>query len=94
MPEAADELGRTDEDKIVCVMEATRRTEASDRGGWIRKRRGKPDERNIRPIHMTVNNQKQRDCVFKVAKHLKAANKPLSRVQENFDKRCFLGLCP
>lgn len=42
MPEAADELGRKDEDKVGKVLEAMGCTEASDRTGWMMKRLGKP----------------------------------------------------
>ena len=44
------------------------------------KQLGKPNERNMRPIHITVHNQGQRDSILKMAKQLKAANGPLSRV--------------
>lgn len=78
--ESPDELGSTDEEKIGKVMEATGCSAATDRHGWITRRLGAPNERNMRPIHVTVNNQSQRDNIARSGKNLKSASQPLSRV--------------
>lgn len=78
--ESADELGSTDEEKIGKVMEATGCEAAADRDRWVTRRLGRPNERNMRPIHITVNNQTQRDSIVRAGKNLKNANQTLSRV--------------
>lgn len=78
--ESADELGSTDEEKIGKVMEATGCDVATDRRGWVARLLGKPNERNMRPIHITVNDQHQRDSVVRAGKNLKNANQTLARV--------------
>lgn len=78
--ESADELGSTDEEKIGKVMEATGCDAATDQRGWVARRLGRPDERNMRPIHITVNNQTQRDSIARAGKNLKNMNHTLSRV--------------
>ncbi|KAK3871110.1 hypothetical protein Pcinc_023756 [Petrolisthes cinctipes] len=74
--ESADELGSTDEEKISKVIEATARR----MGGWVTRWLGKINKRNMRPIHITVNNQIQRDSIVLTGKNLKNANQTLSIV--------------
>lgn len=44
------------------------------------KRLGQRNDRNKRPIHITVNDQNQRDSILRKAKNLKNATQPASSV--------------
>ena len=67
-----NELGNRDTEKISRIMEAAECGE-EDRSRWSIKRLGQPDDRNKRPILITVNSQNQRDSILRKAKNLENA---------------------
>lgn len=77
--EDADGLGNGDDEKISNIMETIGGGE-EDRSRWSMKRLGQRDDRNKRPILITVNDQKQRDSILRMAKNLKDAQQPASTV--------------
>lgn len=77
--EDADGLGNGDDEKISNIMETIGGGE-EDRSRWSMKRLGQRDDRNKRPILITVNDQKQRDSILRRAKNLKDAQQPASTV--------------
>lgn len=80
LSEDVDELGATDEEKIRNVIQAVNPPEAVDQARWTVRRLGQQNERKMRPIHITVEDQNQRDKLLQVAKNLKNAPGRLARV--------------
>lgn len=80
LPEDRDDLGATDDEKVMNVMNAVSPTEAVDRTGWIVRRLAQQNERKMTPIHVTVGDQNQRDRILHAAKKLKNAGGQMSRV--------------
>ena len=74
-----DELGNGDAEKMSNVMEAAECDE-EDRSRWSMKRLGQRNDRNKRPILITVNDQNQRDRILRKARNLKNAQQPASTV--------------
>ena len=78
--ELADENGVTDLEKVQKVLEAANYRDPVDPGRWTIKRLGQQNERNRRPIHITVDDQRQKDNILRCAKNLKNASDSMSRV--------------
>lgn len=78
--ENADENGATDVEKVQKVLEAAGYSDPVDPARWTVKRLGQQNERNKRPIHIAVDDQKQRDNILRCAKNLKNASDYMSRV--------------
>ena len=78
--EAEDELGETDDGKIQKVLEKAGCPETLDQSSWRVRRLGKPNERNKRPILISLKDQAQRDIILDSAKNLKNASAPFSTV--------------
>ncbi len=79
-PEDRDDLGATDDEKVMNVMNAVSPTEAVDRTGWIVRRLAQQNERKMTPIHVTVGDQNQRDRILHATINLKNAGAQMSRV--------------
>lgn len=77
--EDVDELGDSDAEKISNILDEAGCGE-EDRSRWIMKRLGQRNDRNKRPIHITVNDQNQRDSILRKAKNLENATQPASTV--------------
>ncbi len=80
LPEDRDDLGATDDEKVMNGMNALNPTEAVDRTGWIVRRLAQQNERKMTPIHVTVGDQNQRDRILHAAKNLQNAGAQMSRV--------------
>lgn len=85
LPEDPDEIGETDEEKIVKVLEAVGYPDAVQTENWEIKRLGQENEHRRRPLLITVENQAKRDGVLRVAKNLKNASGSLSTIYVNKD---------
>ena len=70
----------TDREKVKEILEAARYSEPFSTEEWELRRLGQQNERKKRPILVKVKNQKQRDGIIDVAKNLKEAREPFSRV--------------
>lgn len=75
LTEAADETGTTDNEK---VLEVAGFSDAVDPSKWEMKRLRQANEHNKRPVHLTVDDQKMRDSLLRVAKNLKNTRGPHS----------------
>ena len=77
--EDVNELGNSDTEKISRIMEAAEWGE-EDRSRWSIKRLGQRDDRNKRPILITVNSQNQRDSILRKVKNQKNAQQLVTSV--------------
>lgn len=80
--EDPDEIGETDKEKVVKVLEAVSYPDAVQTENWEMKRLlvGRENEHRKRPLLITVENQEKRDGVLRVAKSLKNVRGSLSTI--------------
>ncbi|KAK8373056.1 hypothetical protein O3P69_015593, partial [Scylla paramamosain] len=78
--EDPDEIGETDKEKVVKVLEAASYPDAVQTENWEMKRLGRENEHHKRPLLITVENQEKRDGVLRVAKNLKNVRGSLSTI--------------
>lgn len=80
LSEDPDEIGETDNEKVVKVLQTARYTDDVELARWEMKRLGQDNERRKRPLLIKMENQMKRDAVLRVARNLKDARGPLSTV--------------
>ena len=80
LSEDVDELGGTDNEKIRNVINSALPDEEMDRTRWTMKRLGQENERKMRPLLITIDEQNQRDKILREAKNLKDAGGQMARV--------------
>ncbi|MPC81070.1 hypothetical protein E2C01_075670 [Portunus trituberculatus] len=78
--EEPDEIGETDKEKVVKVLEAAGYPDVVQMENWEMKRLGQENNQRKRPLLITVENQVKRDGVLRVAKNLKNASGSLSTI--------------
>ena len=80
LSEDTDEIGETDREKVIKVLEAAGCPDPTHTEGWVMKRLGQANDRRKRPLLITVENQSKRDALLRMARHLKNAREPLSTI--------------
>lgn len=80
LSEDADDIGRTDEEKVQKVVESTGYQDDFTTTSWEIKRLGQPNPNKKRPVLVVVNNEHQRSGILRQAKNLKSTPGPLSSV--------------
>ena len=78
--EDEDSIGRTDGEKVKMILDKAGYAQPFDTNEWELRRLGQPNDRKRRPIHVKVKDKDQRDAIIAVAKNLKDAEQPYSRV--------------
>ena len=80
LSESSNDIGSTDNEKLRNVLSTANCPADIDPSRLAIRRLGQPNSTRPRPLHVTLNNQQQRDAVIGVAKNLKNAGATYSQV--------------
>ena len=75
-----DDMGESDNDKVVKVLQAAGYSGTLNSAEWQMKRLGQVNQRRARPLLVTQEDQGKRDAIIRCARNLKEAEEPLKKV--------------
>lgn len=75
LSEDTDDMGSTDGERIITVLDAARYEDPFHVSDWSIRRLGQHNPDKFRPLHISVSNPRQSDNILKVAKNPEAGER-------------------